>query len=161
MEKAMTIESFIKACLNKWKWFATSVSVAMLLAIAYLIVTPPKYTKSAQVLVKDDSAMGALMGQLGGLADLGGLVGFGGSSNVYNELYAMQSPWLILNVVNQLHLDMTYTIKGIRNKELYGEELPINVTFKNITDEDDVTMKLDLTKSGNVKVYKIKKNDDK
>lgn len=161
MEKAMTIDSFIKACLDKWKWFATSVSVVMLLAIAYLIVTPPKYTKSAQVLVKDDSAMGALMGQLGGLADLGGLVGFGGSSNVYNELYAMQSPWLILNVVNQLHLDMTYTIKGIRNKELYGEELPINVTFKNITDEDDVTMKLDLTKSGNVKVYKLKKNDDK
>ena len=161
MEKAMTIESFIKACLDKWKWFATSVTVVLLLAIAYLIVTPPKYTKSAQVLVKDDSAMGALMGQLGGLADLGGLVGFGGSSNVYNELYAMQSPWLILNVVNQLHLDMTYTIKGIRNKELYGEELPINVTFKNITDEDDVTMKLDLTKSGNVKVYKLKKNDDK
>ena len=161
MEKAMTIESFIKACLDKWKWFATSVTVVLLLAIAYLIVTPPKYTKSAQVLVKDDSAMGALMGQLGGLADLGGLVGFGGSSNVYNELYAMQSPWLILNVVNQLHLDMTYTIKGIRNKELYGEELPINVTFKNITDEDDVTMKLDLTKSGNVKIYKIKKNDDK
>ena len=161
MEKAMTIESFIKACLDKWKWFATSVTVVLLLAIAYLIVTPPKYTKSAQVLVKDDSAMGALMGQLGGLADLGGLVGFGGSSNVYNELYAMQSPWLILNVVNQLHLDMTYTIKGIRNKELYGEELPINVTFKNITDEDDVTMKLDLSKSGNVKVYKLKKNDDK
>ena len=157
----MTIESFIKACLDKWKWFATSVTVVLLLAIAYLIVTPPKYTKSAQVLVKDDSAMGALMGQLGGLADLGGLVGFGGSSNVYNELYAMQSPWLILNVVNQLHLDMTYTIKGIRNKELYGEELPINVTFKNITDEDDVTMKLDLSKSGNVKVYKLKKNDDK
>ena len=161
MEKAMTIDSFIKACLDKWKWFATSVTVVLLLAIAYLIVTPPKYTKSAQVLVKDDSAMGALMGQLGGLADLGGLVGFGGSSNVYNELYAMQSPWLILNVVNQLHLDMTYTIKGIRNKELYGEELPINVSFKNITDEDDVTMKLDLTKSGNVKIYKIKKNDDK
>ena len=157
----MTIDSFIKACLNKWKWFATSVTVVMLLAIVYLIITPPKYTKSAQVLVKDDSAMGALMGQLGGLADLGGLVGFGGSSNVYNELYAMQSPWLILNVVNQLHLDMTYTIKGIRNKELYGEELPINVTFKNITDEDDVTMKMDLTKSGNVKIYKLKKNDDK
>ena len=161
MEKAMTIESFIKDCLNKWKWFATSVTVVLLLAIAYLIVTPPKYTKSAQVLVKDDSAMGALMGQLGGLADLGGLIGFGGSSNVYNELYAMQSPWLILNVVNQLHLDITYTIKGIRNKELYGEELPINVAFKNITDEDDVTMKLDLTKSGNVKIYKIKKNNDK
>ena len=129
----LTIGEFVKACLAKWKWFAGSMAVIMLLAIVYLIVTPPKYTKKAQVLVKDEGAMGALMGQLGGLAELGGLIGIGGSSNVYNELYAMQSPWLLLNVVNQMHLDMSYTIKGIRNKDLYGEELPITVTFKNIT----------------------------
>ena len=59
----------------------------MLLAIAYLVVTPPKYTKKAQILVKEQGGMGALMGQLGGLAELGGLVGLGGlgGSNVYNE----------------------------------------------------------------------------
>ena len=157
----LTIGEFVKACLAKWKWFAGSVAVIMLLAIIYLVVTPPKYTKKAQVLVKDEGGMGALMGQLGGLADLGGLIGFGGSSNVYNELYAMQSPWLLLNVVNQMHLDMSYTIKGIQNKDLYGEDLPITVTFKNITEEDDVRMKLDLNKSGDVKIYKLKKNDDK
>lgn len=157
----LTIGEFVKACLAKWKWFVGSVVVIMLLAIAYLVVTPPKYTKKAQVLVKDEGGMGALMGQLGGLAELGGLVGFGGSSNVYNELYAMQSPWLLLNVVNQLHLDMSYTIKGIRNKDLYGEELPVTVSFKDITEEDDVRMKLDLNKNGDIKIYKLKKNDDK
>ena len=157
----MTIDSFIKACLAKWKWFVTSVVTVLLLAIVYLIVTPPKYTKKAQVLIKEESAMGSIMGQLGGLADLGGLVGIGGSQNVYNELYAMQSSWLLLNVVNQLHLDMSYTIKGIRNKELYAETLPITVYFKNITTEDDVTMKVDLKKNGDLKLYKLKKNDDK
>ena len=121
MDKSLTIGSFIKACLNKWLWFVVSVLAVMLLAILYLVITPPKYSKSAQVMVKDDSGMGALMGQLGGLAELGGLVGFGGSSNVYNELYAMQSPWLLLNVVNENRLDMSYTKKGIRKKELYGE----------------------------------------
>lgn len=160
MDQSMTIGSFFKACLDKWKWFATSVSVIMLLAIIYLVITPPKYTKEAQVLVKEEGGMGSIMGQLGGLAELGGLMGFG-SSNVYNELYAMQSPWLLLNVVNQLHLDMSYTIKGIRNKELYAETLPITVTFKNLTEEDDVRMKLDLKKSGDFKLYKLKKNDDK
>ena len=160
-DNKLTIGEFVKACLAKWKWFAVSVAVIMLLAIIYLVVTPPKYTKKAQVLVKDEGGMGALMGQLGGLADLGGLIGFGGSSNVYNELYAMQSPWLLLNVVNQMHLDMSYTIKGIQNKDLYGEDLPITVTFKNITEEDDVRMKLDLNKNGDVKIYKLKKNDDK
>ena len=161
MKESMTIGEFVKTCLAKWKWFAVSVCTMLLLAIAYLVVTPPKYIKKAQILVKDESAMGALMGQLGGLAELGGLIGFGGSSNVYNELYAMQSPWLLLNVVNQMHLDMSYTIKGIQNKDLYGEDLPITVNFKNITEEDDVRMKLDLNKNGDVKIYKLKKNDDK
>ncbi|SHL05311.1 GumC family protein [Xylanibacter ruminicola] len=157
----MTIDSFFKACFAKWKWFVTSVVVIMLLAIIYLIVTPPKYTKKAQVLVKEENNMGAIMGQIGGLAELGGLIGIGGSQNVYNELYAMQSPWLLLNVVNQLHLDMSYTIKGIRNKELYAETLPITINFKNITDDDDVKMKVDLKKNGDLKLYKLKKNDDK
>ena len=156
----LSIGEFFRLCLAKWKWFAASVAAVMLLAVAYLVVTPPKYMKKAQLLVRDDGGMSGIMGQLGGLAELGGLMGFG-SSNVYNELYAMQSPWLLLNVVNQLHLDMSYTIKGIRNKDLYGEELPITVELKSITDEDDVRMKIDLKKNGDLKVYKLKKNDDK
>ena len=87
----MTIGSFLKACATRWRWFAASVAVVMLLAIVYLVVTPPKYTRKAQVLVKEENGMGAIMGQLGGLAELGGLIGLGGSQNVYNELYAMQS----------------------------------------------------------------------
>ena len=62
----------------------------MLLAIVYLVVTPPKYTRKAQVLVKEENGMGAIMGQLGGLAELGGLIGLGGSQNVYNELWGWQ-----------------------------------------------------------------------
>ena len=160
MKESFTFSEFIRLCLNKWKWFAVSVTAFLLLAITYLVITPPKYTRQAQVLVRDEGGMGGLMGQLGGLAELGGLIGFG-SSNVYNELYAMQSPWLLLNVVNQMHLDMTYTIKGIRNKDLYGESLPIEVEFKNLTEEDDVRMKIDLNKDGNFTLYKLKKNDDK
>ncbi len=156
----MTVGSFFKACLTEWKWFVASVAAIMLLAIAYLVVAQPKYTRSAQILVKEDGGMGGLMGQLGGLAELGGFMGFG-ASNVYNELYAMQSPWLLLNVVNQLHLDMSYTIKGIRNKDLYDKTLPLTVSLKNITEEDDVSMKIDLHRNGDLKVYKLKKNDDK
>ena len=157
----LTVSEFWKECLAKWKWFCYSVVIIMLLAVIYLVVTPPKYTRKAQVLIKEENGMGAIMGQLGGLAELGGLVGLNmGSANVYNELYAMQSPWLLLNVVHQLHLDMSYTIKGIRNKDLYAETQPIIVDFKDITEEDDVRMKIDLNKNGNVRIYKFKKNDD-
>ena len=72
----------------------------------------------------------------------------------------MQSPWLLLNVIHQLHLDMSYTVKGIRNKDLYAETQPIIVDFKDITEEDDVRMKIDLNKNGAVRIYKFKKNDD-
>jgi len=160
MKEAFTLREFCNLCLSKWKWFAVSVATFLLLAIVYLVITPPKYTRKAQVLVRDESGMSGLMGQLGGLAELGGLIGFG-SSNVYNELYAMQSPWLLLNVVKQLHLDMSYTIKGIRNQDLYGDQLPITVYFTQISDDDDVKMKIDLNKNGDFKIYKLKKNDDK
>ena len=160
MKETFTLSDFIRVSLNKWKWYATSVVIFLLLAIVYLVITPPKYTRNAQVLVRDEGGMSGIMGQLGGLAELGGIIGFG-SSNVYNELYAMQSPWLLLNVVNKLHLDMTYTIKGIRNKDLYAEQLPITIAFKHISDEDDVSLKIDLNKNGDFKIYKIKKNDDK
>ena len=160
MKETMTISDFIRLCLKKWKWFALSVIAFLLLGIAYLVTTPPKYTMKAQVLIRDEGGMGGLMGQLGGLAERGGIMGFG-SSNVYNELYAMQSPWLLLNVVHELNLDMSYTVKGLRNKELYDTSLPINVTFKNLTEEDDVKMKLKLNKNGEFRIYKIKKNDDK
>ena len=98
---------------------------------------------------------------MGGLAEIGGLMGIGGSSNVYNELHAMQSPWLLLKVVKDMNLDMSYVVKGIRNKDLYGEDLPVTVKFANLNDEDDVSMKLDLKKNGELKVYKLKKNKDK
>ena len=160
MKESFTFSEFIRLCIKKKHWFIISVAACIMLAVAYLVITPPKYTRQAQILVRDEGGMGGLMGQLGGLAELGGIIGFG-SSNVYNELYAMQSPWLLLNVVNQMHLDMNYTIKGIRNKDLYGEQLPITMTFKQITEEDDVRMKLDLNKNGDFKIYKLKKNDDK
>ena len=157
----MTIGEFIRLCLAKWKWFAASVATMLLLAVAYLVVTPPKYTKKAQVLVRDNNALGGLMSQMGGLAELGGLMGIGGQSNVYNELHAMQSPWLLLKVVRDMNLDMSYVVKGIRNKDLYGEDLPVTVSIANLKDDDDVSMKLDLKKNGELTLRKLKKNDDK
>ena len=140
MKESFTFSEFIRLCIKKKHWFIISVAACIMLAVAYLVITPPKYTRQAQILVRDEGGMGGLMGQLGGLAELGGIIGFGS---------------------NQMHLDMNYTIKGIRNKDLYGEQLPITVTFKQITEEDDVRMKLDLNKNGDFKIYKLKKNDDK
>ena len=52
MKETFTFSEFLRLCLNKWKWFAVSIATFLLLAIAYLVITPPKYTKKAQILVK-------------------------------------------------------------------------------------------------------------
>ena len=57
----LTIGEFIKLCLAKKGWFVISVTVMILLAVVYLVVTPPKYMKKAQVMVRDNNALGGLM----------------------------------------------------------------------------------------------------
>ena len=64
----MTLGEFLKECYAKKGWFMISVFVMIVLAVAYLVVTPPKYTKKAQVMVRDNNALSGLMGQMGGLA---------------------------------------------------------------------------------------------
>ena len=94
MKESFTFSEFIRLCIKKKYWFILSVAACLLLATAYLVRVQPKYTRKAQILVRDEGGMGGLMGQLGGLAELGGFIGFG-SSNVYNELYAMHASHML------------------------------------------------------------------
>ena len=40
--------------LPKWYWFVLSVCVALGVAVFYLVSTPPLYTRTASILIKDD-----------------------------------------------------------------------------------------------------------
>ena len=55
--KSLTIGEFIRQCLAKWKWFAISVTATLLLAVVYLIITPPKYTKTAHISKTDSTSI--------------------------------------------------------------------------------------------------------
>ena len=61
MKNNLTIGDFFRLCLANQAKFAASVALMLVLAAAYLIVTPPKYTRKAQLLVRDDGGMGGLM----------------------------------------------------------------------------------------------------
>ncbi len=154
-----TIKDFFNLCLDHWKWFAISVFTALSLAVAYLVVNPPVYTRSAEILIKDDDkgGGGGLASALGGLADFGL---FGSSMNVYNELGAIQSSFVMYNVVKRMHLDVSYIVKGIRDKDLYGKDRPITVQFTDFTDEDEGGAVVDLKKNGEVTLSGFYKNKD-
>ena len=110
----------------KWRWFVLSLFVTMSVAVLYLMSTPAIYTRSAAILVKDDSKSGSSGGAMSEFSDMGI---FRSNTNINNELFTLKSPALMTEVVRRLRLNETYTVrKGLKNVDLYKAN-PVAVTF--------------------------------
>ena len=125
-EDFLRIQDLLGLCLGKWWWFVISLGVTLSVAVLYLMMTPSVYTRSAAVMIKDNSKGGSASVGAEEFADLGL---FKNSSNVYNELQTMKSPALMEEVVSRLGLNETFTVKeGLKPRELY-KCAPVVVIF--------------------------------
>ena len=89
----LNIQELLIMCLYKWKWFALSLVLALCCAVLYVLRTPPVYTRSSSILIKEEGkGSGSLAGELSSFADMGM---FSSGINVYNELITIQSPALM------------------------------------------------------------------
>lgn len=124
----LNIQELLSLCLAKWKWFALSLILAVCCAVFYVLRTPPVYTRSASILIKEEGkGSGSLAGEFASFADMGV---FSSGTNVYNELITIQSPALMWEVVKRLRLDVNYKEEGtFHDNTLYGESLPVRVNF--------------------------------
>ncbi|WP_299094101.1 polysaccharide biosynthesis tyrosine autokinase [uncultured Bacteroides sp.] len=110
----------------KWYWFAISLFITLTIAVLYLLSTPPIYTRTAAILVKDNSKSNSSTGVTSDFSDLGI---FKSNTNINNELLTLKSPTLMTEVVNRLGLNETFTIrKGLKNVDLYKVS-PVTITF--------------------------------
>ncbi len=110
----------------KWYWFAISLFITLTIAVLYLLSTPPIYTHTAAILVKDNSKSSSSTGAMSDFSDLGI---FKSNTNINNELLTLKSPTLMTEVVNRLGLNETFTIrKGLKNVDLYKVS-PVTITF--------------------------------
>lgn len=110
----------------KWYWFAISLFITLTIAVLYLLSTPPIYTRTAAILVKDNSKSSSSTGAMSDFSDLGI---FKSNTNINNELLMLKSPTLMTEVVNRLGLNETFTIrKGLKNVDLYKVS-PVTITF--------------------------------
>ena len=73
-------------------------------------------------------------------------MGLGGiKSNVNNELIAIKSPSVLLEVGKQLKLNVEYAVEGrFHNNVLYGSELPVTVQFLTIGEDHFGAMTVNL-----------------
>lgn len=110
----------------KWYWFAISLFITLTIAVLYLLSTPPTYTRTAAILVKDNSKSSSSTSAMNDFSDLGI---FKSNTNINNELLTLKSPTLMTEVVNRLGLNETFTIrKGLKNVDLYKVS-PVTITF--------------------------------
>ena len=145
-------------CLAKWYWFAISVAAAVCVAVAYLLATPPVFTRSASILIKEDD-----QGGIGGSASdlLGDFDLFRTKSNVNNEMQSMQSPAVMLDVVRRLKLNVDYRTDGrFYRQVLYGNNCPYSVTFADLQDNEPAKLTiLPADEPGSVKLTDFVRGD--
>ena len=55
------MSSFLKTCLQQWKWFAGFVCLTVIAAILFLLMVAPKFERTASVLIKDENGSGGLL----------------------------------------------------------------------------------------------------
>lgn len=131
------IQDLFYLCLGKWYWFVISLAVALGIAVFYLLKTPPVYTRSASLLIKDGSK-GNSVSDVGVLGDIDI---FQTSTNVNNEMRSLTSPAVMYDVVKRLHLDVNYATDGrFYKKTLYGQTCPYQVVFSDLADSESASM---------------------
>lgn len=128
------ILDLLAQCLRHWKWFVLSIIVCMGLAAFYLSSKSPVYSRMTSLLIKEQGkGSGLFSSEMENFAQMGV---FSSKTNVNNEVVALQSPDLILQVVRRLDLDVNYSTplpRRLRNHALYGSSLPIKVEFKELS----------------------------
>lgn len=147
-----SFKDYMDQCLAKWKWFVASVVVVCCIGMLYILRQQPEYSRSMQVLIKDQD--------MGGGADISsafssmGLVA--SNTNVNNEMIALLSPAVMSEVVQRLHLDVNYVKKGtFHGTTLYGKTAPYIVTFHDLKSEQGGSFRITLRPDGSALMEKF------
>ena len=143
------ITDILQLCLAKWYWFAISIAVALCIAIIYILATPPVYTRTASLLIKEEGSGG----QMSDAGVLGDFDIFKTNTNVNNEIQSLQSPSVMADVVRRLHLDIDYRTDGrFYRQVLYGSGCPYAVEFLDLQDNDNAAFTILPASGGRIRL---------
>ena len=143
------ITDILQLCLAKWYWFAISIAVALCIAIIYILATPPVYTRTASLLIKEEGSGG----QMSDAGVLGDFDIFKTNTNVNNEIQSLQSPSVMADVVRRLHLDIDYRTDGrFYRQVLYGSSCPYTVEFLDLQDNDNAAFTIRPADGGRIRL---------
>ena len=123
-------------CLKNWYWFVIALALTLTCAFFYIKSTPPVYSRSASIMVKQTGTdgMDKTMKELG--IDQP-------STNLVNEILLINSSVVAEEVTKRLNLDFSYYQDGIfYDPIVYGTSLPVTVNFLDINDIDHISFRI-------------------
>ncbi len=157
-EEFMRIQDLLYLCLANWKWFILSLVITLSVATIYILRTPPVYTRSASIMIKSSGRGNSMSSEFSEFENMGFIRQ---TSNVNNELMALQSPAIMYEVVKRLNLDMNYSIPGkFHDRVAYGNVLPVTVSILDIAENQSAGFMMKVTKSGQVQLSDFVKNGE-
>ncbi|MFR9566685.1 MAG: GNVR domain-containing protein, partial [Rikenellaceae bacterium] len=136
----VTLKGAWEIFINNIWLFAISMSVGVVIALAYITITPPTYKRTASILIKNEKSGSASGSDEMLLKDLGLAQS---NTNLTNEILVLQNPLLMEEVVRRLGLNYNYSIhrKGLRWIDLYGSA-PFKVELSEPLRESNISMLL-------------------
>lgn len=156
----LTLRDLWSMCIGRWPWFLVSAVLCLGAAVFYIMKTPPVYTRSAQVLIKEERSGRSIASDVqSSIAELG-LVN--SNVNVNNEILNISSPDMMMDVVKRLHLETDYKVKHrLYDRTLYGSTLPLKVEFLDLGNGESAFMDIDPAADGVSYVFSnFKRNRD-
>ncbi len=153
----ITVKDLLGLCLARWKWFVLSLVLCVGTAAVYLLRTPPVYTRSASILIKEDTKGQSVSSEM----DFSDLGLFQSNTNVNNEILAISSPANMHEVVSRLSLNTDYYVEGrFHNEVLYGSQLPVIAVISDFTESGSAAFSVTYMDNGCMKLSEFVRNGD-
>lgn len=144
--------------LRGWPWIILSVVVCVGLAVLYVLRTPSIYTRTASIVIKDDSKGKSVSSELDAFSDMGLIQTH---SNILDEVNKLQSRDVIREVIKRMNLDISYFVEGRFHKDLtYGPQLPVSVSFPDARESESISINLNLTNDGKYVISELTYNGE-
>lgn len=148
----VSIGSVFQIAMRFWYWVLLSVIVCVGLAWLTVKRTVPTYTRTCSVIIRDD-AQSSVGSASVDLSDIG--VGMT-NTILEDEMATLKSPDLMEQVVKKLKLTVSYSTPGIfHDNVLYGSNLPINVDFPDMADDESASLTVNVTADGKLTAENI------
>lgn len=153
------VQKIISRGIDHWKLFVLSFIGFMVLGVLFILFATPYYEINSQVYVEDDQNSGSALSLIGGNSSstqaLSSL--FGIKSNVYNELYILETPDLLEKVTKEMTLNITYFAEDPVNAvELYkASPFKLNL-YPSVDTVKDFVLDVSFPKNGKRDYFNLK-----